>query len=143
MHFAEAIDDGVAIGYVNGDFAVLEPEWMAEWNQLVGLLGRHDTRDNGCREDRAFFCAYLVTIEFGDNLGRKMHDRARMRGTLRRALVADVDHRRPVTLVYVAQLAHLVFPGVLAANAVHLNFAKGMMFGNVRAPKFAVAICAL
>jgi hypothetical protein len=50
MHLAFAVDDDVSVLQFNGDLAIIETKRMTEWNQFVGLLGCHHTRDDSGSE---------------------------------------------------------------------------------------------
>ena len=93
---------------------------MAERDQLVGSLCRHDAGNDRRREYRAFLADDLVTLERIENGLRQDHDGPRMRLACGRDLVADIDHRGPIMFVDVSQLAH----GIHHATVRALNSAR-------------------
>lgn len=138
MYFAPAVNEDLIASHFDRNFAAIEPERMTKRNKLMRLLGGHDSRDDSGRKYWSFLGFYFVASDMRCDFIRKMHTRARMRCTIRSPLLADIDHRWPVLLVYVTQLTQCLPP-----DSVHLDLAQHMRLSHFGTSQLAVTIGAL
>jgi len=91
-------------------------QWMAQWNQIGGTLGRHDTRDAGDAQHISFLVAALQNHLQGCRLHR---DTAFAYGdAMADIFIADIDHVGFTRLIEMGQFTHLRrFPGRLSVRS--------------------------
>ena len=109
MYFAMTIDDGVPVFVqFDRDFAIIQPERVAERDQFMRAFRRHNAGNDRRRKHRPLGSAYFALGEFPGDLFRKTDNCSCMRLTVARRLMAYVHHGRLIVFVYVAKSGHCV-----------------------------------
>src|SRR5450756_1279195 len=92
-------DDLATAPFLDFHRALVEAQWVAEGDQLVGTLSAHDAGDDGCVEYGALLRT-VARLAKGGRDGRREADPGLRGGhAVGDLLAADVDHSRAVALV--------------------------------------------